>query len=243
MNLMFSALTVEDQKTVIDRCLDPLLKLTEEKIKFGLQISGVSLEIIDEYRPDLSQKIAKLVKEKKIDFIGNGYAQIIQPLFPHELNLKNQTLGQKVYDDIIGHKPEICTVNEMAFSAGSCESIVQAGYKTILMEWNNANAIIKNDSVDQFSMCKTLIDHKETNLLWCDTVAFQKFQKYVHGEIHLDKYCDWLTDYTRGRRGALCLYCSDAEIFGFRPKRYGTEVKPTLDEWQRIKILMEKLKL
>ena len=87
---MFSALSLDDQRTVIDRCLVPLLELADKGFRFGLQISGVSLEIIHDYRPDLARKITRLIREKKIDFIGNGYAQIIQPLFPHELNHQNQ---------------------------------------------------------------------------------------------------------------------------------------------------------
>ncbi len=241
MNLMFSALTEDDQKLVIDKCLDPLLELGDKGFKYGLQVSGVSLEIIHEHRPDLVEKIRKLVKEKKIDFIGNGYAQIIQPLFPHELNIQNQFLGQKIYQETLGYMPDICTVNEMAYSEGSCESILQAGYSTILMEWNNAQAAISNESVNQFSKSKTIIDDQEVDILWCDTVSFQKFQKFVHGEISLDSYCDWLEGYTLDQDGALCLYCSDAEIFGFRPNRYGTEITPTLNEWERIEVLMKQL--
>lgn len=241
MNLMFSALSEDDQRMVIDQCLDPLLELADDGLRFGLQVSGVSLEIINNHRPDLIDKISNLIKDKKIDFIGNGYAQIIQPLFPHDLNTKNQILGQKAYEDILGYRPDICTINEMAYSSGSCESIINAGYKTILMEWNNANSITNSKDIDQYSKAKTLIGNNEVDILWCDTIAFQKFQKYAHGEINLETYCSWLSNYTFGHEGSLCLYCSDAEIFGFRPKRYGTEISPKLDEWKRIKLLMEKL--
>ena len=240
---MFSALSEDDQREVIDQCLDPLLRLAEKGFYFGLQISGVSLEIIYDYRPDLIKKISKLIQNNNIDFIGNGYAQIIQPLFPHELNVKNQLEGIKVYKKILGVQPEICTINEMAYSVGSCESLLQAGYKTILMEWNNANSVIKTPLVDQYKLSKTSVAGKEVNVLWCDTVAFQKFQKYTHGEIGLEAYCTWLEGYTEGHEGALCVYCSDAEIFGFRPKRYGTEITPSLDEWGRIELLMERLKI
>ena len=80
MNLTFSALSPEDQKSVLEKCLVPLLDLAEKKFKFAIQISGISLEIINEYRPDLISKLKALIKNKQIDFIGNGYAQIIQPL-------------------------------------------------------------------------------------------------------------------------------------------------------------------
>lgn len=241
MNLMFSALSPHEQKVVIDKCLDPLLELAEKGCRFGLQISGVSLEIINEYRPDLVIKIKNLILSQKIEFIGNGYGQIIQPLFPHDLNLQNQLIGKEVYQSLFDITPEICTINEMAYSKGSCESIQEAGYKTILMEWNNASSIMGSNYPDQFSLSKTIIGNSEMDILWCDTVAFQKFQKYVHGEISLECYFEWLNSYTLDLTGALCLYCSDAEIFGFRPNRYGTEATPTLDEWKRIELLMKRV--
>lgn len=241
MNLMFSALTAQDQRTVIDKCLDPLLGLADKGFKYGIQISGVSLEIIADYRPDLVTKLAGLIEENKIDFIGNGYAQIIQPLFPHELNCKNQLIGMETYKRYLNYKPKICTINEMAYSDGSCESMLSAGYETILMEVNNVAPNVDDDNFDQFKSAKTQIAGNELDVLWCDTIAFQKFQKYTHGEIDLDSYCEWLLSYTAGREGSLCLYCSDAEIFGFRPARYGTEITPTLDEWDRIECLMRRL--
>jgi hypothetical protein len=241
MNLMFSALTAQDQRTVIDKCLDPLLGLADKGFKYGIQISGVSLEIIADYRPDLVTKLAGLIDENKIDFIGNGYAQIIQPLFPHELNCKNQLIGMETYKRYLNYEPKICTINEMAYSNGSCESILSAGYETILMEVNNVAPNIDVDNFDQFKSAKTQIAGNEFDVLWCDTIAFQKFQKYTHGEIDLDSYLDWLFSYTEGSEGSLCLYCSDAEIFGFRPARYGTEITPTLDEWERIERLMRRL--
>lgn len=241
MNLMFSALSPEDQRVVIDKCLEPLLELAEKGYKLGIQISGVSLELINDYRPNLIIKIANLIRDKKIDFIGNGYAQIIQPLFPHELNLRNQKIGCDVYQKLINYTPDICTVNEMAYSRGSCESICEVGYSKILMEWNNPQSIMSSSFPNQFAPAKTLIADKEVDVLWCDTVAFQKFQKYVHGEMSIDQYLTWLKDYTNGYKGNLCLYCSDAEIFGFRPKRYGTEITPSLNEWKRLEILMKLL--
>lgn len=53
MNLMFSALPVDFQRTVIGRLLDHLLELADKGFRFGLQFSWVSLEIIYEYFPDI----------------------------------------------------------------------------------------------------------------------------------------------------------------------------------------------
>lgn len=241
MNLMFSALTAEDQRAVIDKCLVPLIGMAENGLRYAIQISGISLEIINDYRPELVTQLSTLIRDGRINFIGNGYSQIIQPLFPHELNCKNQLMGIEAYQRLLEYKPKICTINEMAYSEGSCESIVAAGYETILMEVNNIEAHIDDAGFDRFQSAKTKVCETQLNVLWCDTVAFQKFQKYTHGEWELDIYLEWLQEYTSGRKGYLCLYCSDAEIFGFRPVRYGTETPPRLDEWRRIERLMRRL--
>jgi hypothetical protein len=240
MNLMFSALTAEDQRTVIDRCLEPLLRLADKGYRYGIQISGVSLEIIAKYRPDLVAQLASAIEAGKVEFIGNGYSQIIQPLFPDKLNYKNQVIGLATYEQYLKCRPRICTINEMAYSDGSCESILSVGYEAILMEVNNI-AVNGNRRLNRFESARTKIADSEIGVLWGDTVAFQKFQKYTHGEIDLESYLDWLDRYTEGSEGTLCLYCSDAEIFGYRPARYGTEVAPTLDEWERIERLLSHL--
>jgi hypothetical protein len=242
MNLMFSALSYIDQQKVVNKCLVPLLNLADSGYKFGIQISGVSLEIIQQHRPDLIHKLRCLLENGTIDFIGNGYCQVINPLFPHEVNLQNHKIGLKIYNNILNTQPEICTINEMAFSHSSCESILASKYKTIIMEYNNAKENIGNRQITQFDPARVEVSNEHLNLIWCDTIAFQKFQKYVHGEIGLDEYDIWLRDYTNQKKGTLCLYCSDAEVFGYRPKRYGTEVKPFLDEWTRIRELMERYK-
>ena len=76
-----------------------------------------------------------------------------------------------------------------------------------------------------------------------DSIIFQKFQRYVHGEISLNSYLTWLLRSSKNapESSSLCLYCSDAEVFDFRPRRYGTESTPMHNEWERIRNLFESL--
>ena len=78
-------------------------------------------------------------------------------------------------------------------------------------------------------------------MVWGDTILTQTFQRYVHGEIELDEYMARLSKYNN-QEGALCLYSSDAEVFDFRPRRYGNEGHRE-GEWLRIKKLIESVQL
>ena len=144
-----------------------------------------------------------------------------------------------MYEDLLGIRPNIATINEMAYSAGSLESLLNHGYNTIVMEYNNYISINNLEKFNKFSPSKVRIRDELINVIWCDTVSSQKFQKYVHGEITLLDYFEWLNDFVGDQIGAACLYCSDAEIFNFRPRRYGTEIVPTDNEWEKIVICLK----
>ena len=241
VNLSFSALSKDDQIKVINICLEKLVALAESGYKFGIQMSGISLELVQAHRPDLISALRNLIASGNVDFIGNGYSQVIQPLFPHRLNYANQFFGLETYEKLLGYRPKIASVNEMALSEGSIQSFIDNQYDTILMEYENVSQLSELNDDLQFSPIEFSAGDQAISVIWCHTVAFQKFQKYVHGEISLDKYIEWLNEFTKQQEGVLCLYCSDAEIFDFRPKRYGTEIEPEYNEWDRIEDLLKLL--
>jgi len=243
MNLMFSALSEEEGVVVLDRCMEPLLQLGEDGFSFAIQMSGLSLEYMAKFRPKQLNRLKSLIESPHCEFIGNGYSQIIQPLIPWEVNLKNHELGMQCYENLLGIKPKLATINEMAYSAGSSRSYIKSGYTGLIMEWNNAyKAHPKwNSSLQYFPQKLDLGQGDQTDLVWGDSILFQKFQRYVHGEIELNEYMAGLSKYDN-QKGALCLYCSDAEVFDFRPRRYGNEGLPE-GEWIRIRKLLESVQL
>ena len=238
---MFSALKIEDRETVLDKCMEPLLKLGEDGFPFAIQMSGLSLKYLSDLRPKQLDRLRALIEKPNCEFIGNGYSQIIQPLVPWEVNLKNQELGMDFYEDMLGFRPKIATINEMAFSASSTRSLTEVGYSGLVMEWNNPyKAHPEWDSSMKFFSQKIKLSQGDiADLIWGDTVITQTFQRYVHGEIELNDYMMKLSEY-KNQRGALCLYSSDAEVFDFRPRRYGNEVLGQ-GEWIRIRKLLESV--
>ena len=243
MNLMFSALSEEERVVVLDRCMEPLLKLGEDGFTFAIQMSGLSLEQLAKLRPKQLDRLKELIDKPNCEFIGNGYSQIIQPLAPWEVNLKNQELGMECYEDMLGLKPKIAIINEMAFSASSSRSFTEVGYNGLVMEWNNPYKSYPewNASLKYFPQTIDLGQGNEADLVWGDTILTQTFQRYVHGEIELNEYMVGLSKYGN-QKGALCLYSSDAEVFDFRPRRYGNEGHRE-GEWLRIRKLLESIQL
>jgi hypothetical protein len=169
--------------------------------------------------------------------IGLGYAQLIGPLVPARVSEKNLAIGNAVYRSLLGVQPEIALVNEQAYSAGLVGLYLDAGYRALLMDWDNPAAHHPEwpEETRYLPQRAQGSDGRDIGLLWTSTVAFQKLQRFVHGDIPLDAYCDYILSRRGETARTLCFYSNDAEIFDFRPGRYRTEETHSgQSEWIRL---------
>ena len=239
LNLMYSSIEIEERPKVIEKCYWPLLKLAElEGILIGIELSGYTLEKINEIDPEWTKKFKKLLKAEKIELVGSGYAQIIGPLVPARVNDWNQKLGVDIYKKVLGIKPKIALINEMTYSAGVIEHYINNGYKAVIMEWNNPRRYHpewKNEW-RYFPQYAVGIDNRKIVLIWADSIAFQKFQRYAQGELEVEEYIEYLENhYNKDENRYFPVYANDVEIFDYRPGRYNTEVEINRQsEWSRI---------
>ena len=234
---MYSSVEDASRKDVIQKCYWPLFKLANLGIPIGIEAPAVTLEIINELDPDWISTLSKYIIENKIEFIGSGYSQIIGPLVPAKVNKWNQKLGLEKYQEILNVKPQIALVNEMAYSGGIVEHYIKAGYEGLIMEWNNPRSSHPEWENDwRYYPQKAIGTNGATMpLIWADSIAFQKFQRYAHGEYELNEYVEYLKSHIGESYRFFPLYSNDVEIFDYRPGRYKTETQINGNsEWDKI---------
>lgn len=238
LNLAYSAIEVGLRPKVVERCYWPLLELARKrKLPFGIEASAWTLEAIAAIDPAWLVELRDLVTNGPCEFIGCGYAQVIGPLVPAEVNVANFRIGMQRYEDLLGIRPKIALVNEQAYSAGLVPLYLEAGYEALIMEWNNpARSHPEWDAewryLPQYA-CGTA--GTEIPLIWNKSISFQKVQRYVHGEMELDEYLAYLLENACDTQRAFPIYGNDVEVFDFRPGRYMTEAPlHESGEWQRI---------
>ncbi len=243
LNLMYSSIEKYQRKDVIHKCYYPLLEIADSGFPISIELSGLTLEIIEHTDPHWIEKFKKIFNNNKIELIGSGYSQIIGPLMPYELNIQNQLIGLEIYESILGVRPKIALVNEMAYSKGLVDVYREAGYKAIIMEWNNPYRFHKEWNKDWVYFPQVAKGIKsEIPVIWADSIAFQKFQRYTHKEILIKEYVEYLNSHNDEQARFFPLYANDAEIFNFRPGRYETEASIKTNEWKRIEKLFCVLK-
>ena len=235
INTSFSAVDTKNLKYLISKCYWPLLDLVEKNnFKISIESSGKSLIDINKIDKEWILKLRHLIKNKKCEFIGSGFAQIIGPAVPYEINYRNLEYGNEIYKKLLDFKPLIALVNEQAFS-NSLISIYNKFYKAIIIDHLNHPFYHTDNHEPQI----LVDDHKNSiPVIWSNSVSFQRFQRYIFGDINLDDYFYYLKHY---KNNFFCLYSSDAEIFDYRPKGKKSERPLYNNEWIKISNLYKLL--
>lgn len=239
LNLAFSSIEEELRPEVVSRCYWPLLRLARElNIPLGIEASAYTLEVIESIDPEWLEELRALCAEN-CEFIASGYSQLIGPLVPAEVNEANLRIGLTSYKRF-GLHPEIALVNEQAYSVGMVEHYVRAGFKAIVMEWDNPASDHQDWNREWGYFPQYTADNHGNRipLIWNRAIVFQKFQRYAHGEMELSGMMGHIRGHNHAAQRFLPIYGNDAEIFDFRPGRFHTEAAISQEsEWERIKAL------
>jgi hypothetical protein len=237
LNLAFSSIEEEQRQTVIDRCYWPLLRLPDLiGAPIAIEATGFTLETVEKLDRGWILELKRLVSNGSVEFIGSGYAQIIGPLVPARVNEENLHHGHQIYRRLLGVTPSVALINEQAYAAGLVPIYKEAGYQAVLMDWDNvASHHPEWDHELRYHLQRASgTNGSEIGLLWTHTMAFQKLQRFAHGDIELGDYLSWVASQRGLLPRILPLYSNDAETFDFRPGRFHTEEKLRGNEWARI---------
>jgi len=245
LNIAYSSIEEEQHPEVIRCCYWPLLRLARKyELPFGIEATGHTLETIAAIDPAWVDELRRLTVEGNCEFVGSGYSQTIGPLVPAEVNAANLRLGHQVYEQMLGFRPDIALVNEQAYSTGLISHYIAAGYRAIVMEWDNPARLHPKWKAEWRYLPQIACGQhgEEIPVIFNKAIAFQKFQRYSHGEIELSEYLEYLYGHLSDKSRAFSLYGNDVEIFDFRPGRYHTEASLHEDgEWNRIDRFFEAL--
>jgi hypothetical protein len=220
-NLAFSSIPEEHYGRVIDRCFWPIVDLLSRypEIKLGFEFPSYTMDIIDREDPMLTRTLSDYWNEGRCEIIGSGYCQTIFPLIPASVNARNLTLGNAYYLAFFDRLPVTAYVNEQTYSSGILQLYLSNGYRNLIMDWENiASSHAYPENMRYGAQWAVGQDGARMAVIWNSTIAFQKFQRYVQGEMNLEEYTGYLqSQYSETEDRAFLLYGSDWEIFDYRP--------------------------
>lgn len=219
-NLKFSSIPEDQYPAIITRCFWPVLEMLDQfpDIQLGFEFPGETLEILESYDPEFLDAVRSCWQAGRCEVLASGYAQSIMPLVPAAVNARNLELGDQVYERIFGCRPAVAYVNEQTYSTGILGLYAERGYRAIMADWDNTVAYNRYPSSYRYFPQLAVGDGVKLPVIWNSSIAFQKFQRYLGGEMDLDSYvlylgAQWSADEDR----AFLFYGNDWEIIDYRP--------------------------
>jgi len=240
-NLNYSSIPQESFHEIIDTCYWPILDAIKNlNFKTGIEFPVNTLNKIQKIDPLFIEELKKLITQKKCEFIFSGKEQIVSPLIPKEINERNLNHGFKEIKRFFPTKPQIAYVHEQIFSNGLIPLYLKSKFKNIMIIYETAFHTCNLDEKQGFSPIKIKSDEGQLNIIWNSRAAYQKFQKYVSGQISKYAYLDFILKNKKLQDSCFPFYGSDMEIFGYKNpvlglKGNGNEVKRFYDILDEIK--------
>lgn len=174
-----------------------LLEMIQEAkgaFKVAFSISGVALEQMEMYTPEVIDSFKALAKTGQVEFLSETYGHTIASLHDDPTVFFDQVKRhkQKIYE-LFGQHPTVFRNTELIYSDEIGDLIASMGYKAVITEgakhvlgWKSPNYIYKSASNPNLKMLLK-------NFKLSDDISF-RFSNYEWSEYPLtaDKFISWI---------------------------------------------------
>lgn len=177
----------------MNKLLMQLIKEYGAAFKVSLSISGVALDQIRMYTPDVLQSFQKLAATGNVEFVAETYSHSLSSLrskseFTEQVNKHKDMIRKYFFQE-----PTTFRNTEMIYSDGIGEMVAEMGFSTLLTEgakhilgWKSPNFIYRNAINPDL---KILL----RNFRLSDDIAFRFSEKsWSEWPLTVEKYVHWL---------------------------------------------------
>ncbi|MFP6897289.1 MAG: glycoside hydrolase family 57 protein [Roseibacillus sp.] len=189
---------------VAEKCYLPATKLfreliekTEGRFRFALSLTGVVMEQMEDYRPDVLEAFRDLVATGSVEILGETYYHSLTSLYSSQEFTRQVALHRTKVREVFGVEPQVFRNTELVYSNRIATAAEEMGFRGILAEgvpwvWpdSSVNYLAQAPGVKGI---KTLL----RNSMLSDDLAF-RFSDETWSEYPLTatRYCELLHGFT-----------------------------------------------
>jgi alpha-amylase len=176
-----------------NRTLLEIIQNSNGKFHCAFSFSGVVLEQLEQYAPEVIDSFAELSKTGCVEFLAETYAHSLSSVYDlHEFEQQVALQTEKI-ESLFGKKPTVFRNSELIYSDEIGEKIYNMGYKTILIDevshvlgWKSPNFVYYHPTLPKL---KLLV----RNFKLSDDIGFH-FSDHSWSDFPLtaDKFISWI---------------------------------------------------
>jgi alpha-amylase len=163
------------------------------KFKCTFSISGIALELFEQYAPEVLESFQTLARTGSVEFLAEPYAHSLASVFNvEEFQAQVKTHAAKI-ETLFGKKPTALRNTELIYSDEIGEMVAKMGYKTMLIDeakhvmgWKSPNFVYEHAYLPKL---KLLV----RNLKLSDDLAFRFSDRtWTNFPLRAEVFLDWI---------------------------------------------------
>jgi len=190
-----------------------LIDKFEGRFKVSFSLSGIVLEQLEKYNPEVLELFKKLAKTGAVEFLNETYYHSLSFLFSRKEFKEEVKLHQKKIKELFGETPTTFRNTELIYNNELAKVIETLGYRTILAEgadhilgWRSPNFLYQPKDCYKLSLLLK-------NYRLSDDIAFRFSNRdWPEYPLTADRYANWIHN-TAGNGEVINLFM-DYETFG-----------------------------
>jgi alpha-amylase len=206
-------------RKVAQKCYLPMNHLLKEliqrfdgKFKVSFSITGVAVEQMQLYAPEVLESFMELAETGAVEFIGETYYHSLAALYDRDEFLDQVSMHSHMINSLFNQKPTVFRNTELIYDDHVGALAAEAGYKGVIAEgvddilgWRSPNYLYSVQGHD----CKLLLK----NYRLSDDIAFRfSNQGWKEFPLTADKFANWVHAISGG--GDVLNLFMDYETFG-----------------------------
>jgi alpha-amylase len=184
---------VENSYLPANRTIAEMIRSSNGKFKCTFSISGVALEQLEQYAPEVIDSFKELAKTGSVEFLAEPYAHSLASVFDAtEFERQVKLHADKIFN-LFEKKPTVLRNSELIYSDEIGETILKMGYKTVLVEearhvlgWKSPNYLYTHSWLPKLKLLVRNVKLSEDIFMRFSNTSWTDFP------LSAEKYTGWI---------------------------------------------------
>ena len=177
------------------RTIAEMIRSSNGKFKCSFSISGVAMEQLEQYAPEVIDGFRDLAKTGSVEFLAEPYAHSLASVYNRSEFEQQVKLHSKKIEALFEKKPTVFRNSELIYSDEIGEIVSALGFKTMLIEevkyvmgWKSPNFVYNHSYIPKL---KLLVRNNKLS----DDIAF-RFSDHSWSDFPLsaEKFIRWISE-------------------------------------------------
>jgi len=182
---------VEQSYLTANRTISEMIKSSNGKFKCSFSISGITIELLEQYAPEVIDSFKELNKTGCVEFLAEPFAHSLASVYDEAEFERQVKMHSDKIELLFGKRPTSFYNTELIYSDEIGEMISKMGYKSTIVDeakhilgWKSPNFIYKHANNPKF---KIFVRNNKLS----DDLAF-RFQNI---SLNAEKFIKWISEF------------------------------------------------